>query len=240
MWAFLVLFLLTKCTSPWRHRGRRIFISSPAAVCHPFCPPGQKKSPARSPRARNPGVFVQLPGSTKFRRLLFTPESRAGRATGKSHRQTLLFDGSQCDTETFHPAFRERTDSIFQIGYVGRLDSRKECPRPCATGKRSGGKGIQNFQIVFIGQGADENWLRQNMRHAEFKGWLMGKTCPARMPTWTLLRFPPKRTRLVWRFWKHSPPVFLPWSRRAAARLHRAARQIRLRRQESRRVRPIS
>jgi len=35
-------------------------------------------------------------------------------------------------------------------------------------------RGHREFRIVLIGQGAEEKWLRENMRHAEFSGWLTG------------------------------------------------------------------
>jgi glycosyltransferase involved in cell wall biosynthesis len=35
--------------------------------------------------------------------------------------------------------------------------------------------GHRDFRIVLIGQGIEEKWLRENMRHAEFSGWLTGR-----------------------------------------------------------------
>jgi phosphatidylinositol alpha 1,6-mannosyltransferase len=35
--------------------------------------------------------------------------------------------------------------------------------------------GHRDFRIVLVGQGAEEKWLRENLTHAEFVGWLTGE-----------------------------------------------------------------
>jgi phosphatidylinositol alpha 1,6-mannosyltransferase len=79
------------------------------------------------------------------------------------------------DMETFSPNFRERSDGPFQIGYVGRLTPEKNVRFLAQLEKDLLAKGVSDFRIVLIGQGSEENWLRQNMQHAEFKGWLTGR-----------------------------------------------------------------
>jgi phosphatidylinositol alpha 1,6-mannosyltransferase len=112
----------------------------------------------------------------KIPRLLFTPNRELVELLGKATGKPCYLMGHSVDTETFHPAFRDRPNGdAFQIGYVGRLTPEKNVRALAQLEKDLLARGTKNFRIVFIGQGAEENWLRENMRHAEFKGWLTGK-----------------------------------------------------------------
>lgn len=121
------------------------------------------------------GSFRAAARFYKIPKLLFTPNRELvellGRATGKP----CYLMGHSVNTEMFDPAFRDRADGgAFQIGYVGRLTPEKNVRALAQLEKDLVASGNKNFRIVLIGQGAEENWLRENMRHAEFKGWLTG------------------------------------------------------------------
>jgi phosphatidylinositol alpha 1,6-mannosyltransferase len=111
----------------------------------------------------------------KIPRLLFTPNRELVEMLGKATGKPCFLMGHSVDTETFSPNFRQRLDGLFQIGYVGRLTPEKNVRFLAQLEKDLLAKGVRNFRIVLIGQGAEENWLRQNMQHAEFKGWLTGR-----------------------------------------------------------------
>jgi glycosyltransferase involved in cell wall biosynthesis len=78
------------------------------------------------------------------------------------------------DTNVFSPAFRERTAGPFRIGYVGRLTPEKNVRFLAQLERDLLAKGHRDFRFVLIGQGSEEKWLRENMQHAEFNGWLSG------------------------------------------------------------------
>ena len=74
------------------------------------------------------------------------------------------------DTEAFSPEFRKRSSGPFRIGYVGRLTPEKNVRFLAQLERDLLAAGHRDFEIVMIGQGAEEKWLRQNMEHAEFAG----------------------------------------------------------------------
>jgi phosphatidylinositol alpha 1,6-mannosyltransferase len=94
-----------------------------------------------------------------------------GKTTGKP----CFLMSHSVDTEAFSPAFRERSGGPFRIGYVGRLTPEKNVRFLSQLERDLLAKGHRDFRIVLIGQGAEEKWLRENMQHAEFIGWLTGK-----------------------------------------------------------------
>jgi phosphatidylinositol alpha 1,6-mannosyltransferase len=110
----------------------------------------------------------------KIPRLLFAPNSELVELLGKTTGKPCLLMSHSVNTEIFRPEFRDRTARPFRIGYVGRLTAEKNVRFLAQLEKDLLDKGNRDFRIVLIGQGAEEKWLRENMHHAEFKGWLTG------------------------------------------------------------------
>jgi glycosyltransferase involved in cell wall biosynthesis len=79
------------------------------------------------------------------------------------------------NTEAFSPAFRERPAGPFRIGYVGRLTPEKNVRFFAQLERELLAKGNRDFRFILIGHGSEEKWLRENMHHAEFIGWLTGE-----------------------------------------------------------------
>jgi phosphatidylinositol alpha 1,6-mannosyltransferase len=111
----------------------------------------------------------------KIPRLLFAPNSELVELLGKTTGKPCLLMSHSVNTEVFSPAFRERPASPFRIGYVGRLTPEKNVRFLAQLERDLLAKGHRDFRIVLIGQGGEEKWLRENMQHAEFIGWLTGK-----------------------------------------------------------------
>ncbi len=79
------------------------------------------------------------------------------------------------DTQLFTPARRNRLSHAFRLGYVGRLTAEKNVrfladlmnalkmltPQPC--------------EIVIVGEGREESWLREHVPNAIFTGVLRGE-----------------------------------------------------------------
>lgn len=121
--------------------------------------------------------FASFHATTRFYkipRLLFTPNRELVELLAKTTGKHCYLMGHSVNTESFSPAFRERAAGPFQIGYVGRLTPEKNVRVLAQLERDLLAKGCGDFRIVLIGQGAEEKWLRENMRHAEFKGWLTG------------------------------------------------------------------
>ena len=79
------------------------------------------------------------------------------------------------DLHLFNPEKRNRTNKPFQIGYVGRLTPEKNLRVLATLGKTLQTKFQTDFEIVVIGEGSEENWLRANVPNSRFTGVLRGE-----------------------------------------------------------------
>ena len=111
----------------------------------------------------------------KIPRLLFAPNCELVELLGKTTGKPCYLMSHSVDTEAFSPAFRERPGGPFRIGYVGRLTPEKNVRFLAQLERDLLAKGNRDFRIVLIGEGSEEKWLRENMQHAEFSGWLTGR-----------------------------------------------------------------
>jgi phosphatidylinositol alpha 1,6-mannosyltransferase len=111
----------------------------------------------------------------KIPRLLFAPNCELVELLGKTTGKPCYLMSHSVDTEAFCPAFRERPAGPFRIGYVGRLTPEKNVRFLAQLERDLLAKGNRDFRIVLIGEGSEEKWLRENMQHAEFSGWLTGR-----------------------------------------------------------------
>lgn len=111
----------------------------------------------------------------KIPRLLFAPNREMVDLLEKATGKPCFLMSHSVDTEMFNPAFRDRSAGPFRIGYVGRLTPEKNVRLLARLEQQLLAAGHRDFQIVLIGQGAEEKWLRENLRQAEFIGWLTGK-----------------------------------------------------------------
>src|ERR1700674_673693 len=110
----------------------------------------------------------------KIPRLLFTPNCELVELLGKTTGKPCFLMSHSVNTEVFSPAFRERSAGPFRIGYVGRLTPEKNVRFLAQLERDLLAKSHRDFRFVLIGEGSEEKWLRENMQHAEFNGWLTG------------------------------------------------------------------
>jgi phosphatidylinositol alpha 1,6-mannosyltransferase len=111
----------------------------------------------------------------KIPKLLFAPNQElVGTLQNVTGKPCYLMSHA-VDTAAFSPEFRDRSDGDFTIGYVGRLTAEKNVRALAEVEQRLLARGRQNFRIVFVGDGAEEKWLRANMKYAEFTGFLTGR-----------------------------------------------------------------
>jgi len=111
----------------------------------------------------------------KIPRLLFAPNREMVELLEKTTGKPCFLMSHSVDTQAFNPALRDRAAGPFRIGYVGRLTPEKNVRFFARLERELLAAGHQNFRFVLIGQGAEEKWLRANLRHADFIGWLTGK-----------------------------------------------------------------
>jgi len=108
--------------------------------------------------------------------ILFAPNQELIDLLEKGTRKPCYRMQRGVDTTLFDPARRDRADDTFVIGYVGRLTVEKNVRLLVELERELLRAGIRNFRFLMVGQGAEEPWLRANLRRAEFPGVLAGDT----------------------------------------------------------------
>jgi glycosyltransferase involved in cell wall biosynthesis len=93
------------------------------------------------------------------------------RGTGKP----CFLMGRGVDTDIFDPRRRSRTGGPFVIGYVGRLTVEKNIRQLADIERELLALDCRDFRFLIVGQGAEESWLRSNMKNADFTGVLRGE-----------------------------------------------------------------
>lgn len=126
----------------------------------------------------------------KVPRLLFAPNQEIIDLLEKTTGRPCFLMSHGVDTAVFNPEFRDRQGGPFRIGYVGRLTAEKNVRSLARLERALLARGHRDFQIVVVGQGAEERWLRKNMRQAEFTGVLTGRDLSRAFANMDILVFP--------------------------------------------------
>jgi glycosyltransferase involved in cell wall biosynthesis len=126
-------------------------------------------------RGAEMGTFYLATRYYRIPRLLFAPNSELVEQLAKATRRPCFLMSHSVNTNVFRPELRDRTGGPFRIGYVGRLTPEKNVRFFAQLEKDLLAAGHRDFRIVLIGKGSEEQWLRDNMSHAEFAGWLTGE-----------------------------------------------------------------
>jgi phosphatidylinositol alpha 1,6-mannosyltransferase len=94
------------------------------------------------------------------------------------------------DTERFDPERRTSDGSTFVIGYVGRLTVEKNIRFLVDLERALVQSGLTNFRFLVVGQGAEEPWLKSNLRRADFTGVLQGEALAQAYANMDVFAFP--------------------------------------------------
>jgi phosphatidylinositol alpha 1,6-mannosyltransferase len=96
------------------------------------------------------------------------------------------------DTELFNPGKRVRKagDDKFVLGFTGRLSIEKNVAQLAAIHDQLLALGHSNFRFLIIGQGDEQQWLRERMPQAEFAGVLHGEALAEAYASMDLFVFP--------------------------------------------------
>jgi glycosyltransferase involved in cell wall biosynthesis len=111
----------------------------------------------------------------RIAQVLFAPNRELIDVVAKGTRKPVYPMGRGVDAVLFTPERRERTDREFVIGYVGRLTIEKNVRLLAEVERALLASGFSNFRFSIVGQGAEEPWLRANLRKADFAGVLKGE-----------------------------------------------------------------
>ena len=94
------------------------------------------------------------------------------------------------DTHLFHPEKRDRTDGRYVIGYVGRITSEKGVRLLIDIERELAARKVSNYVFRVIGHGGELEWLRANLKQAEFPGVIKGEAVAREYANMDLFVFP--------------------------------------------------
>ncbi|HKX33274.1 MAG TPA: glycosyltransferase [Blastocatellia bacterium] len=123
-------------------------------------------------------------------RVILAPNEELGELLGRECERPVFIMRRGVDTELFSPARRERDDSVFTLGYVGRLTPEKNVRLLAELEKGLVAAGRPDFRFVIVGTGSELGWLEQNMQRAEFTGVLKGEALARAYANLDLFIFP--------------------------------------------------
>ena len=152
------------------------------------------------PESWGPGLSTQVQDSALFltasfyraARLLFAPNVELCDLLEKATERPCELMQRGVDAEVFSPRWRMRTpgDGAFVLGFVGRLSIEKNVMLLVEVGRQLLARGLSNFRFLIIGQGSEEEELRQQLAQAEFRGVLRGEALSRAYAEMDLLVFP--------------------------------------------------
>jgi len=126
----------------------------------------------------------------KIPRLLFAPNQEMIRVLEAATGKPCYLMSHAVDTAVFRPELRDRHEGTFRIGYVGRLTAEKNVRALARLEQALLDMGHRDFCFVVVGEGAEGEWLRKNMRQAEFTGVLTGAELSRAFANFDVLAFP--------------------------------------------------
>ncbi|HET9087919.1 MAG TPA: glycosyltransferase, partial [Acidobacteriaceae bacterium] len=150
--------------------------------------PGSLAGPAASAAERFSSAAVNR--FYKVPRMLFAPNPEIVGELSRSTGKVCSTMGHGVDAAAFHPGHRDRKDGLFTIGYVGRLTAEKNVRWLALLEEYLLKSGSAPFRIVVVGEGAEETWLRGNLKCGEFTGVLRGQALSRAYANMDLFVFP--------------------------------------------------
>ena len=123
----------------------------------------------------------------KIAKVLFAPNPDLVEMLSERTSKPVFLIRRGVDTDLFNPAKRYRQDGAFTLGYVGRLRPEKNV-RFLAELERQLPDG--NHRFLIVGEGSEHEWLRQNLRRAEFTGVLRGEDLASAYANMDLFVYP--------------------------------------------------
>jgi len=96
------------------------------------------------------------------------------------------------DNEQFNPKHRTVNDETLRLGFVGRITPEKGVRLFAEIEKALESAGIRQFELVVVGAGSEEGWLKRHLKHGVFPGVLRGEELARTYANMDLFVFPSK------------------------------------------------
>jgi phosphatidylinositol alpha 1,6-mannosyltransferase len=111
----------------------------------------------------------------KMGRVLLAPNQELIDLLKKGTGRTAYLMTRGVDTEMFAPEKRTVNDGIFRMGFCGRLQPEKNVRLLVDLEKELLKAGKTDFRFLIVGDGSERPWLEQNIKNAEFTGFISGE-----------------------------------------------------------------
>lgn len=111
----------------------------------------------------------------KMPKLVLSPNEELIEALGKRTNRESRLMARGVDTDIFSPEKRTAADGVFRFGFVGRLRLEKNVRLLVDLENELLARGKTNFKFLIVGEGSERPWLEQNLKNAEFTGFLDGE-----------------------------------------------------------------
>jgi phosphatidylinositol alpha 1,6-mannosyltransferase len=134
-----------------------------------------------------------LTGAAQFYRIakvLFAPNQELVDLLRDRTRKPCFLMQRGVDAELYHPGKRTPGQRPFTIGYVGRLSPEKNVRLLASVERALLDAGHSDFRFVIVGSGSENDWLAENMSHAEFPGVLKGEALTRAYADMDVFAFP--------------------------------------------------
>ena len=126
----------------------------------------------------------------RIARVTLAPTPQQVRWLQESTRKPSFLMPRGVDCEEFHPRFRTVNDGTLRLGFVGRVTPEKSVRLLAEIEKALLAAGHRDFSILIVGDGSERDWLKENMRHADFRGVLRGQPLAQAFADMNLFVFP--------------------------------------------------
>lgn len=130
------------------------------------------------------GLYYRMP------KVILSPNQELIDELGRRTNRVSKLMARGVDADLFTPARRTAEDNIFRIGYVGRLRAEKNVRVLVDVEKVFLDAGVDDFEMLIVGEGTERPYLERHMRKARFTGFLDGERLAGAFANMDVLVFP--------------------------------------------------
>jgi glycosyltransferase involved in cell wall biosynthesis len=110
----------------------------------------------------------------KMPKVILSPNQELVNELGRRTKRVSRMMGRGVDTDVFSPAKRTVDDGVIRLGFVGRLRAEKNVRSLIEIEKALIESGRTNIKMLIVGEGNEREFLEQNLKNAEFTGFISG------------------------------------------------------------------
>jgi len=159
-------------------RLRRLFRFLPQRVLDPFVRMAEFRI------MQGCVLFYQMP------KVVLAPNEELVSELGRRTKRTARLMARGVDSVFFSPTKRTVDDGILRVGFVGRLRAEKNVKLLIDVERAMLERGLTNFKFLVVGEGNVREHLENNMKTAEFTGFLSGEELAAAYANMDIFLFP--------------------------------------------------